>query len=136
MTPNITIRFAEPHEGPIVRDLLAEGKSALATLCDWDRLLGPYWLLAILHVPIACINVCPGQPVGKLEYLSTKEGLRHRHKALAVYRLLMAGMAVLEKGGSQFAGSYIPDDLQPYQTVLKNRGGVAMESGTYFMKRI
>lgn len=130
------IRWALPHEGLVIQSIMLSQKVDLATQANWLLPLGPYWLLYCDPDPVGCINVCPGMPVGRLEWLVVSPDIPKRKYACAIRDLCYAGMAVLQQGGSQFAAGYVADHEMSWKRVIEKRHLVPIEHGTLYMGRV
>lgn len=133
---NAKIRWAQPHEGLAVQSILRNQSVALATQANWLLPLGPYWLLYCDPNPVGCINVNPGMPVGRLEWLTVIKDLPKRKYACAIRDLCYAGIAVLKQGGSQLVSGYVADHDTKWKRVIERRGLFPVESGTLYMKEL
>ena len=136
MSDKAVIRWAEVHEGPVVRSILQNQGVTLAYQVDWTRPLAPYWLLYCAPLPIGCINVNPGQPVGRLEWLTVRKDVAKRVYACAIRDLCYAGMSALKQGGSQVVAGYVNDQDVSWKKVIERRGLVPVEHGTLYMRRL
>lgn len=130
---NAKIRWALTHEGPVVREILANQGVTLANQVRWDLPLGPYWILFCAPDPIGCINVNPGMPVGRLEWLTVKKEVPKRIYACAIRDLCYAGMSVLKQGGSQVVAGYVADHDASWKRVIERRDFYPIEHGTLYM---
>lgn len=133
---NDKIRWAWEYEGPVIRFILENQGVTLAHQVDWSHPLGPYWLLYCDPHPLGCINVNPGTPVGRLEWLTVLKETPKRTYACAIRDLCYAGMAVLKYGGSQFVAGYVNDQDQSWKHVIERRGLVPTEHGTLYMGKL
>lgn len=133
---NDKVRWAFDHEGPVIQSILLNQKVQLATLVNWNAPLGPYWLLYCDPYPVGCINVNPGTPVGRLEWLTVMNTVPKRTYACAIRDLCYAGMAVLQRGGSQFVAGYVADQDYSWKKVIEKRHLVPVEHGTLYMGRL
>ena len=133
---NDKIRWALPHEGFFVQSILLNQNVALATQVDWSLPLGPYWLLYCTPDPVGCINVNPGMPVGRLEWLTVRSDVSKRIYACAMRDLCYGGMAVLKQGGSQMVAGYVSDQYPGWKRVIERRSLVPIETGTLYMGRL
>lgn len=130
---NSNIRWALPHEGLTVQAILLNQSVALAKQVNWLLPLGPYWLLYCNPEPIGCINVNPGMPVGRLEWLTVVKGLPKRVYACAIRDLCYAGMAVLKQQGSQVVVGYVASHDAKWKRVIERRKLYPVEDGTLYM---
>ena len=133
---NANIRWALPHEGPVIQRILESQDVALgySSQVNWLLPLGPYWLLYCNPEPVGCINVNPGMPVGRLEWLTVQQGLPKRVHACAIRDLCYAGMAVLKQGGSQMVAGYVADHDTSWKRVIQRRGLIPTEHGTLYIR--
>ena len=127
------IRWAFPHEGPVVQAILRSQNVALASQVNWLRPLGPYWLLYCDPDPCGCITVNPGTPVGRLEWLTVMPSVPKRQYACAIRDLCYAGMAVLKQGGSQLVAGYVNDRDVSWKRVIEKRQLFPQEHGTLYL---
>ena len=130
---NGKIRWALPHEGPLIQAILANQHVALATQVRWDLPLGPYWLVYCAPDPVGCINVNPGMPVGRLEWLTVVKEVPKRVYACAIRDLCYAGMSALKQGGSQVVAGYVADQDSSWKRVIERRKLYPVEHGTLYM---
>ncbi len=131
---NAKIRWALPHEGPVVQSILLNQNVALATQVNWLLPLGPYWLLYCTPDPVGCINVNPGMPVGRLEWLTVRQDTPKRTYARAIRDLCYAGMAALKQQGSQLVAGYVAYQDKSWRKVIEKRGLIPVEDGTLYMR--
>ena len=128
------IRWAYPHEGPVLYDILKDQNVPLVDWVDWTQPLGPFWLLLIKGLnPVGCINVNPGTPVGRLEWLVVKKSVPKRQYAIAIRDLLYAGATILQSQGSQIVAGQICDHEKGWQRVLQRRKFFPTEPGTLYI---
>jgi hypothetical protein len=130
---NDKIRWALPHEGLVVQSILLNQSVALAKQVNWLLPLGPYWLLYCDPHPVGCINVNPGMPVGRLEWLTVLKELPRRQYACAIRDLCYAGMHILKSQGSQRVAGYVADHDAKWKRVIERRGLIPVEQGTLYM---
>jgi hypothetical protein len=130
---NGKIRWALPHEGLVVQSILLNQSVALAKQVNWLLPLGPYWLLHCDPHPVGCINVNPGMPVGRLEWLTVLKELPRRQYACVIRDLCYAGMRILKDQGSQKVAGYVNDQDKGWKRVIERRGLIPTEHGTLYM---
>ena len=123
---NDRIRWAYPHEGLVVQSILLNQSVALAKQVNWLLPLGPYWLLYCDPDPMGCINVNPGMPVGRLEWLTVLKELPRRKYACVIRDLCYAGMHILKSQGSQKVAGYVADHDAKWKRVIERRGLVKL----------
>lgn len=134
MRDNPYIRWAVAEEGPLIQSILLNQRVALAHQVNWNLPLGPYWLLYCTPHPVGCINVNPGMPVGRLEWLTVRDDVPRRVYACAIRDLCYAGMAALKQQGSQVVAGYVADQDVTWKRVIERRGLIPVESGTLYMR--
>lgn len=130
---NDKIRWALPHEGPVVQAILLNQNVDLAHQVNWLLPIGPYWLLYCDPQPIGCINVNPGMPVGRLEWLTVIKEVSNRQRAVTIRDLCYAGMASLQRTGSQAVAGYVSGVYPQWKRVIERRGLKPIEEGTLYM---
>jgi hypothetical protein len=132
------IRMALNSEGSIIRRL-AEAQTLPPEFKDvfnWDDIY-PYWLVAVNGAGIvACLQVCPGKPMGRLENLSTAEGLDPHIRSRAAKILIEAGADTLRQMGSSAASSIVPFANKPAKRVLKRHNYKVTLSGNVLMRAL
>lgn len=133
---NDKIRWALPHEGPVVQSILLNRKVDLAYVVNWLLPLGPYWLLYCDPNPVGCINVNPGMPVGRMEWLTVMKTVPKRQYACAIRDLCYAGMSILKSQGSQFVAGYVADHQGSWKRVIEKRHLQPVEHGTLYMGKL
>ncbi len=128
------IRLATNADGPPL-GALAEA-SGWGIELDWSK-VAPFWLVAEDDGRVvAGIEVCPGLPVGRLEFLVSDPELDGIARARAVHGLLTQGMATLKAMGSQVLSTLVDHDLKAYRKILKKRGAVTVNHGAIMVKRL
>lgn len=130
---NDKIRWALPHEGLVVQSILLNQNVDLAHQVNWNLPIGPYWLLYCDPHPIGCINVNPGMPVGRLEWLTVIKEVSNRQRAVTIRDLCYAGMASLQRTGSQAVAGYVSTMYPEWKRVIERRGLKPIEDGTLYM---
>lgn len=131
-----SIRMAHPHEGPVIHDILASQSVTLATQADWTKQIGHYWLVAETTHPVGCLCVHPGQPMGRLEWLTVKPDVPKRLYTLICRDLCYAGLNTLRTMGSQLAAGYIANHDASWRFIAERRGWERGEAGRLMTKRI
>lgn len=136
LSMNVKIRWALPHEGLVIQEILQSQNVDLAGQVNWLLPLGPYWLLYCDPDPLACLLVNPGTPVGRLEWLTIHTKATKRQRALAVKELCYAGGRILKQGGSQLVAWYLNDENEKWKKIVEKHGGFPIERGTLYMGRV
>ncbi len=132
----MTIRFALPHEGPVIQALFQAKGLPLADWVDWTKPLAQNWLIAEFDQPVGCIMLNYGTPIGRMEFLVVLPGLSRRIKASVVRGLCYAGMEQLSRHGSQLVASIISLQSSSWQRVAERRGGRVVDTGHLYLKRL
>ena len=95
----------------------------------------PYWLIAGMYgVAVGCLEVLPGKPIGRLEYLSVSDDVDQRSRAIIVKSLCYAGMMTLKAMGAQAQSIVVGHEHKGFKKALKNRGHVVIGSGNLMLK--
>jgi hypothetical protein len=131
-----TLRFARIDEGPVIHTLCLSKKLPVASWIDWSKPLAMNWLLAETDRPIGCIMINYGAPIGKVDFLVVKPDLNKRLRSMTIKMLCYAAFEQLARHGSQVMTSTVDDGNQAWQKVCERRGGLAMGSGKFYIKRL
>jgi hypothetical protein len=131
----VTLRLAEPTEGPRIRNLLLENGQADLEWLDWSD-IGHHWIVAELDGElVGCLQHCPGKPFSRLEYLTASKALPHRQRALLLRNLGYAGKAAAQAYGAQASLCVIQDEDASWTRIIQRRGGLPVGHGTMMMWR-
>lgn len=102
---------------------------------DWSSVF-PSWLVAKWNGEIVgALQVLPGRPIGRMEFMSIDPDQPLRVRAIAVRKLLNAGLFTLNHHGCEGAAGTIPYDLVGYKEVLENMGGMSINEGWIMLGR-
>ena len=135
MANGTNIRLATNADGPEIGELVEAGGFRVDGI-DWSD-IEPYWLVAENGAGIiGCLQVLPGKPIGRIEFLVVDEGLSHRERALVSKALGIQGYATLKMAGSQAASNLVNFKDKGFKRILKRRGARVMASGNMFLKRL
>ena len=149
MTNRISIRLATNADGPEIGNLVWRGGFRVDGI-DWSE-VEPYWLVAeVSRQPsavsrqeikngakiVGCLQVLPGKPIGRLEFLVVDEALGHRERATIARDLGIQGYATLKLAGAQAASNLVDFKNKSLKRILKKRGARVMGSGNMFLKRL
>jgi len=93
---------------------------------DWSD-IGPHWWVAEDisqdNKIVACIQICHGKPIGRLEFLAiSPEVKRKRERAALARDLIITASAMLKNYGAHMVMGAIDDQDQDFVTVLEKRG--------------
>lgn len=130
---SVKIRLNRPEEGPILQAIMRQQNIPLAEWVDWSKPLGPFWLIAETDHPIGCINVNPGHPVGRLEWLVVRNDIPHKEFSCAIRDLGFGGMAMLKSQGSQLVACQVDQSETGWHRVLQRRGFTPTSPGTLYV---
>jgi len=131
----ITVRLAQPHEGPLVQRLFLNGGGPVYDWIDWNKVY-PYWLIGEADGDaVGTVMVNPGTPFGRVEFLSVAPDLDHAEKAVLCRDLCYAGVASCQQMGSQAVMSNIDTGDGAWRQIAEKRGWVVTGEGAYMMKR-
>lgn len=131
----MNIRLATDADGPEIGNLVEAGGFRVDGI-DWTN-IGPYWLVAENGAGIVgCLQVLPGKPIGRLEFLVVDDSLRHRERATIARDLGIQGYATLKLAGAQAASNMVNFRNKGLKRILKRRGARIMTSGNMFIKRL
>ena len=134
----INIRLAAgPEDGAELGHLAALGGFFTAGFdLDWSDVF-PHWIIAEVEGDIAgAIQVCPGKPIARLEWLLIHPRYRHRMRAQIAKALWYAGLGTLKRAGAQMASSLIEFDDPGTKAVLEHRAAVEIGQGRIMIKRL
>jgi hypothetical protein len=132
----LTIRLAQPHEGPVIQALCEANHEGIATWMDWTRPLALNWLIAEQTHPIGCLMLHYGTPIGRMEFMVIPPGITLALRRRVVRALVYTGMNLLQRHGSQAVASIIAESDPHWQAIATNRGGVNICSGNLYLKRL
>ncbi len=134
VTRKLIFRLAEDSEGETLKNLC--NLVGYNIPGDWSR-VHPYWIVAESNgLILGAIQVCPGLPVGRLEFLAVEPEVSSHLRGRLVRGLVLHGSATLKRMGADGAAGSVPFEMKSYKRVLKKRGAVMIMSGNTFMKRL
>lgn len=120
----VTIRLAEIADADSLRALVDLGGYE----ADWENSTDG-WLVAEVHGDVvACVQLCFGKPVGRLELLHIRNDLNARDRALVVMSIARAGMFALWQAGSEIVTCMVPFEEKGWKRVLKKRFGAQVSN--------
>jgi hypothetical protein len=127
----VQIRLALDEAGPeIGRMLEAHGIQGL----DWNKVF-PHWLIACVEDEvIGCVQVCHARPIGYLNFLHVKGAAPFKLRAIAVRKLLLAGMASVKACGAEWVCGNVAETK--FMDVLKRLNVVQANETALMMKRL
>ena len=132
----ITIRLAQPHEGPLVASLYAQCGGKVEPWIDWSDIF-PFWLVGEVDgTPSGIIMASPGKPFGRVDFLYTLPGLTKRQKAILSRDLGFAGAESCRRLGASAILSTISANEPSWKRVAHRRGWMPICDGTFLLKRV
>lgn len=130
-----TITMSTDHDGPAILALLEPTYPYLVEL-DWSH-VGPSWMLASLNDRlVGCLQVMPGLPVARLEYLGIHPGLSHTQRAKVAYTLMHTAMGACRAAGCSMVQGIIGRSYEHWVDRLVARGGTVVISGDTVARRL
>ncbi len=137
MTTKINMRLAVADDA-IAMECLADysGFFTIGFDIDWSDIY-PHWIVAEIDgTVVGAIEVCPGKPIGRLEFLMIGPGLSHTRRAKVTMQLIYAGMATLRQGGSQLCCWTVSFEQKSYRAILEKRGAETTLQANIMYKRL
>lgn len=116
---NITIRMAETSDAAALAALVNLGGYE----ADWKNSTNGWLVAENDGEVVACVQLCLGKPVGRLELLHVRSDLNARDRALVVMSIARAGMFALWQAGSEIVTCMVPFEEKGWKRVLKKRFG-------------
>lgn len=131
----ITIRLAQPGEGPLIGQLFTTYGGPTWDWVDWSH-AHLNWLIGEVNgEPKGVIMVNPGVPFGRSEFLTVDPSLPHATKARLCRDLGFAGVESCRHLGSQAVFSNIDQSDASWKAIAAHRGWNETGTGSYMMKR-
>lgn len=114
----VAIRIATNEAGPLIAAVLRENGIELQA-ADWTQ-ISPHWLIATLDDDvIGCLQVMPAKPVAWVEFLYAKPSAPFKFRAIAIRKLIAAGMSTAYHGGAQYMAGVVNVKNRAFQDVLR-----------------
>jgi hypothetical protein len=130
----LSVRMATAADGPLIGSMVQTDWRIEGV--DWSA-CGANWLVAEIDGEVkGCIELLPGQPLGRLEFLGLMPGLSSRLSGRIVRALLHQGVGTLKLAGSQAVSSIVPHSMSSYGRALTRRGCVSIGDGDIVMRRL
>lgn len=126
------IRAGQQGEGEAIGKLLMGAGFGLEGI-DWSEVHTSFLVAEIAGQLVACLQICPSRPVGRLEMLAVTEHLEPLMKARLTGEILETGLMVLKGCGSQLVAGMVPFTQKQYRRVLKKRGAWIADTGHLLM---
>jgi hypothetical protein len=136
-TPEVTVRLAGNDEGKTVGDLARiAGFYVEGWDIDWSD-IHPHWLLAEHEGRVVgAVQICYGKPVARLEMLALVPELPKRVRAAVIMELTAVAEQTMIQYGAQAGSSMISFSMPEFKKFVKRNGGVTVDSGNIFLKRL
>lgn len=133
----LELQIADGHQhGEAIRRLIhADEWQGLEDL-DWTHLAGQWVIVVKEDEIVACVQVMPGKPIGRVEHLGMADSLTQRERAEIVHMLISHCSMVLQLAGCGAMMAMVQDDLVGFQRIMERRGGVTMELAKMMIKRL
>ncbi len=129
------VRVSTDADGEHIHELL-QGMGFTIDGLDWSQ-TGGFFLVAEMDDRIVgSVQLIVGKPIGWIELLAYDQSLGHVARARTVKALVDNAVGGLGLFGASAVMGYIPFDLKSYKRVVKKRGGVIVNSGNLFAKRL
>ena len=132
----IVVAVADDSHAPDIQKLCEDkGFKYDGWTCDWSK-IGDNWLIAIHEGEvISCMQVLPGLPFGRIEYLLFKPGTPAFQRLWCMMTLLSCAEVMLRSMGCQAFQCMIADDDGPlWKEALEDRGFIPLMRGFITMK--
>lgn len=132
----LAIQIAQPEHAAAIRRLIrVEEVDGLEDL-DWTN-LGGQWLVVLKgDAVVGCIQVLPGRPIARAEFMALDEALTHRERCEATSMLIQQVTMLLRMAGCGAMISVVADDVAGWPVVLERRGWTPMVDGTMMIRRL
>lgn len=135
MTSPLTIRLAQPEEGPLVGSLVKAYGGPAWEWIDWSSVY-PYWLIGeVGGTPRGVIMALPGRPFGFIDHLFIDPTCTARQKAVLARDLSYAALEACRQFGAQLTTSYLRSTDASWEAIATKRGWVPCVHGLSVMKR-
>lgn len=132
----LELKLAQPEHGEAIRRLvkadLLEGLEHL----DWTNLGGQWLVVMKADAVVGCIQVLPGKPIGRVDFMVLDDSLTHREKSEATSMLIQQVTMLLRMAGVGAMISVVPDDPDGWPVVLERRGWVPIADGMMMIRRL
>ena len=131
----VVIRIATDTCGPLIGDLLAENGIVLPGE-SWEH-VSPHWLVATDgDTVIGCLQVMPSRPAGWCEFLHTKPSASFKLRAIAIRKLIAAGMTSCHMAGCSYVMGMVDEQNEKFVNVLERVGFSRVNRHAVMVKRL
>lgn len=115
--------------------LLAENGIVLAG-ADWSKVF-PNWLIATDgDEVIGCVQVMPAKPMAWLASLYVKPSASFKMRAIAIRKLIAAGMATCHAAGCAYVVGMVDVENGKFENVLTNLNFVRISESRMLVKKL
>ena len=130
------IRFAQPGEGQVIRDLtIANGtRATVAMVLDWTKATDSWLVEERDGKIVGAIQVCFGIPTARLEDLSVDLKLDGRTRARIMRDLGEAAMALCKQLGASAVRGFVPFKYRSQKRNYKKRGWAVVNQGNMMLR--
>lgn len=131
----VKIRLALDEAGPLIAGVLKENGIELPG-ADWSKVF-PNWLIATVDDEvIGCLLVLPAKPVTYGEFLYTKPAAGFKLRAIAIRKLIAAGMTTAHQNGSSYVAGLVDFKNEKFHKILTQLNFVAVSPRMMMAKRL
>lgn len=137
MNGALGIAIAGAEHGPAIRRLIKVDQIEGLEHLDWSN-LGGQWLVVLKGEGkvVGCIQVLPGKPIGRVDFMVLDDSLTQRERAEATSMLISQVSLLLRMAGVGAMISVVPDDPDGWPVVLERRGWVPVADGVMMIRRL
>lgn len=137
MKAELTLQLAQPAHAPAIRKLIKVDQMEGLEHLDWSN-LGGQWLVVLKgeEKVVGCIQVLPGRPIGRVDFMVLDDSLSHRERAEATSMLIEQVTMLLRMAGVGAMISVVPDDPDGWPVVLERRGWAPVGDGMMMIRRL
>ena len=131
----VVIRLATDEAGPLIAEVLKENGIEFPG-ADWSKVF-PNWLIATEgDEVIGCLQVLPAKPVTWCEFLFVKPSAGFKTRAIAIRKLIAAGMSTAFHGGATHVAGMVDGKNHKFYGVLTKLNFVAVSPHMAMLKRL
>ena len=117
MREKVKIRLALDETGPLIAEVLKENGIELPGM-DWSKVF-PHWLLATCDDDvIGVLQVMPSKPIAWCEFLYVKPSVGFKLRAIAIRKLIAAGMTTCYHAGASYVAGMVDCKNQKFYDIL------------------
>lgn len=131
----VVIRLATDEAGPLIAGVLKANGIEIPG-ADWSKVF-PHWLIATVDDEvIGCLQVLPAKPVTWCEFLYVKPSAGFKMRAIAIRKLIAAGMSTASYAGATHVAGMVDGRNQKFYDVLVRLNFVAVAPHMAMLKRL